>query len=115
MIISKRTKLSISQFMGLLKTQTISTLMDKHDIDCESDTDHNDNKRYNQLILQQSILQADNKSIKNLLEEILTTENYLEESSNSKSGFYERLIDLKKCLLLDGLELEYGVITPISS
>jgi len=104
--------------MGLLNTQTISTLMDKHDIYCESDTDHNDNKHYDQLILQQSILQADNKSIKSLLEEIATTQIDLRESSSEwsfKDRFDERLIDLKNCLLLDGFELEDGVVTPISS
>lgn len=61
------------------------------------------------------LLPENNELIKPLLDEIISTQNYLKNNNyyNNDSMFEERLKDLEKCLLRDGFEVKEGIINPV--
>lgn len=107
MNVSKRTKLSLSQFLGLLNTYTYNALFEKYNISYVDEYEEN-------LSIKQTILQADNKSIAFLFDEIAKTDGDLRYGVVSpKYRFDERWKELKECLLLDGFRVENGIIKSV--
>ncbi|MDD5321306.1 MAG: hypothetical protein PHD43_11965 [Methylococcales bacterium] len=90
MNVSKRTKLSLSQFLGLFDSETTSLLIEKHNISCKDDYE-------NEISTKQLILQADIKSIASLLEEIAKTDGDLRNRVSPRYRFDERWDELKGC------------------
>lgn len=106
MNVSKRTRLSLSQFLDLFGSDTSNLLLEKHNISSEDDYE-------NKVSVKQSILQADSKSIASLLEEIAKTEGDLRNRVSPRYRFDERWDELKGCLLLDGFKVERKTINSV--
>jgi hypothetical protein len=105
MIISKRTKLSLCQFLTLFNGGNVYVLLQKYDFPriCSCD----------QIELSVSLSKATESSISNLIEEIIKTRNTLRSEVNPKYRFDERWDDLKKCLMLDGYIIEHNKLLKI--
>jgi hypothetical protein len=103
MNVSKRTKLSLSQFLDLFNTSLVETLLEKHNISCRNHYKGNS----------QTILKADTDSIAGLFDEIVNTNGCLKYEISPKYLFDERWNDLKSCLLLDGFRVENSKISSI--
>ena len=106
MNVSKRTKLSLSQFLGLFDGDTVHTLMEKYNISYKDDYD-------NEISINDAILQADIKSITSLFEEIVKTDGDLRYRVSPKYRFNERWDELNGCLLLDGFKVESRTINSV--
>lgn len=97
MILTTRTKCSVAQLMGLLDTEFVQILFEKHGIYCE---------RFNsQIEISNALFLADNRQIESLMEEIVSTSGALRNKISPKYIFEERWKDLTKCLLLDGYQI----------
>jgi len=97
MILTKRTKLSLYQFLGLFSHDTVEALLGKYDISFWN---------YNQSELIEILLAADQDSIYFLIDEIVRTNGYLRSHVSPKYNFDERWKDLERCLLLDGYRVK---------
>lgn len=106
MTLSKRTKISLSQFLELLNLESVKTLFEKYDIE---------KIRYKENI-KNAIIQADNDKIANLVKEVVGTQglqNNLEQKLFFNNAFYGRWNDLEKCLMLDGYKIENDKLVKI--
>lgn len=98
MILSNRTKISLSQFLQMFGIPHINELFDKYDIESIS------YKSY----ISYRIKQTDSDKISELVREIISTScslnnrEYLCNFHDNWGGFEQRLNDLSKCLFLDG-------------
>ncbi len=107
MNISKRTKMSLAQFLGLFDNETRNTFFDKYDIPYKDDWN-------TPISLQEVILQIDiQSSIASILEEVAKTQRCLRSKISPRCTFDERWEDLIDCLLLDGFKVESNVISSI--
>lgn len=107
MVLTKRTKCSLAQFMDMFNASVVVTLLDKYDISSGWGSVSD------QTGLTHALSHADSDKLGRLLEEIAATYRYLRNSYSPKGPFDERWKDLTKCLLLDGYHLEEGSIARI--
>lgn len=93
MIISLRTKISLSQVLDLFEYNLNNLLLEKHSLehDCSNISDIKD--------------ALAERNLKSLVEEIVSTQRALRSRVTPKYKFDERWEDLKKCLLLDGYKI----------
>lgn len=104
-----RTKISLSQFLRMFKVPYINEFFQKCGIAEISNKEQ----------VAQTIEQADNDKIRELIREIISTnlslnnEDYLENFNDSWGGFEQRFKDLEKCLLLDGYKIDRGELIQI--
>lgn len=105
MIISKRTKLSLCQFLVLFNDDNVCILLQKYNFP--------DISSCNQIQLSISLSDNINGSISNLIEEILKTSSTLRNEVTPRYRFDERWKDLEKCLMLDGYKIENNELLKI--
>ena len=106
MVLTKRTKHSLAQFLELFEAAVGSTLLSKYDIPLGWGG-------YDQTMLSHVLLNADNVKLGGLLGEIVATNRYLKNRVSPRYMFDERWQDLTKCLLLDGYRIVNNSITRI--
>ncbi len=107
MVLTKRTKYSLAQFLDLFDVAVGHTLLKKYDISWGW------GGGYNQVAISDILLGTDNASLGRLFEEIVATYGDLRNRVSPRYRFDERWIDLTKCLLLDGYRVEKSSITRI--
>ena len=104
MIITKRTKLSLCQFLGLFGQDDLHVLLEKHGITVWG---------YNQAEISEALSEADQVSIETLVDEVVRTNGDLRNRVSPRYRFDERWSDFEKCLLLDGLKIQNKEIQAI--
>jgi hypothetical protein len=104
MIISKRTKLSLCQFLALFGGTTY-ILFQKYDFPRISSHDP--------ITLGAALSKNTEGSIRDLMEEITKTFSTLRSEVSPRYRFDERWDDLKKCLILDGYKIENNKLLKI--
>ncbi len=107
MVLTKRTKYSLAQFLDLFDAAVGRTLLEKYDMSWGWAGG------YNQVAVSDTLLRADNAKLGRLVEEIVATDGDLRNRISSRYRFDERWRDLTKCLLLDGYRVEKSSITRI--
>lgn len=96
-ILSKRTKLSLVQFLELLEVRQTSISFEKCDIGSVSTREN----------IKKIVLGANDDKITQLVkEETVNKKMALKKSVNMAGVFNERWNDLEKCLLLDGYKID---------
>lgn len=106
MVLTKRTKYSLAQFLDLFDAAVGLTLLEKYDISLGWGG-------YKQIAISETLLRTDNAKLGHLVEEIVATNKHLKNKVTPKYSFDERWQDLMKCLLLDGYRVEQGSIIKI--
>ena len=106
MVISKRTKLSLYQFLGLFLHQTQYMLLEKHGISFD-DSYAVGYRGY------EPFLELESPLIESVIDEIARTSGDLRNEISPRYRFDERWSDLKKCLLLDGFKVEQNTVLKI--
>jgi len=96
-IVTKRTKASLTQFLDLFSQDVVHVLLEKHGVYIWG---------YNQIEINNALSEADRKSMEPLIEEVVITKGDLRNRVNPRYRFDERWNDLEKCLLLDGYRVE---------
>lgn len=104
MIVTKRTKLSLCQFLDLFDQDVVHILLEKHDITAWG---------YSQIEISSVLSEADQSSIETLIDEIVRTNGDLRNRVSPRYRFDERWSDFEKCLLLDGFRIEKNKILRI--
>ncbi len=107
MVLMKRTKYSLAQFLDLFDADVGHTLLNKYDISLGWAGS------YNQIEISSALLRADNDKLGRLLHEVVSTRGDLRNRVEPRYRFDERWNDLTKCLLLDGYRIENESITRI--
>lgn len=100
MIVTKRTKLSLCQFLGLMDLfdrDVLPVLLEKHGITTRG---------YNQRELSKTMSEVAPDSLGTLVDELARTSGDLRSRVSPRYRFDERWSDFAKCLLLDGFKLE---------
>jgi hypothetical protein len=97
MIVTKRTKLSLSQFLDLFGQDVVTVLLDKYDISTWG---------FNQTEIAETLVEVDSDSFGALVDELVRTSGDLRNRVSPRYRFDERWSDFEKCLLLDGFRLE---------
>jgi len=97
MVVTKRTKMSLCQFLGLFNYDVILVLLEKHGISCDG---------FTQIEIADTLSTADQGAFGSVLDECVRTNGDLRSQVSPKYRFDERWGDLKKCLLLDGYKIE---------
>jgi hypothetical protein len=104
MNVSKRTKLSLVQFLELFDVETKNIILEKYDISYKNDS----------VPLKDVILQVDIQTkIADIIEEVVQKNLSLKKKISPKYIFEEHFRDLTKCLLLDGFKVEDKEISKI--
>ena len=101
MVITKRTKLSLCQFLDLFSQEVVQVLLDKYDISCLG---------CSQTEVSEALSGANQSSIETLIEEAVRTNGDLRNKVLPRYRFDERWNDFKRCLLLDGYRVEKSEI-----
>lgn len=101
MIVTKRTKLSLCQLLGLFEKNEVNILLEKHDISTLG---------YSQAEIGGALSDANQGSIESLIDEVVSTNGDLSNRVSPRYRFKERWDDFKKCLLLDGFKVEEKTI-----
>ena len=101
MIVTKRTKLSLCQFLDLYKQDVVDILLEKHGITTCG---------YSQTEISEVLSEADHDSIESLIDELIRTNGDLRNRVSPRYRFDERWNDFLKCLLLDGFKVEEKTI-----
>jgi hypothetical protein len=107
MIITKRTKLSLCQFLNLFNQDILHILLEKHSITAYG---------YSQNEIYEVLLDGDQSSIETLIDEVIRTNGDLRNRVSPRYRFDERWSDFEKCLLLDGFKIrekEIQAIEPV--
>lgn len=104
MIVTKRTKLSLCQFLDLFDQDVVYILLEKHDITVSG---------YGQIEISSALSEADQSSIEALIDEVVRTNGDLRNRVSPRYRFDERWSDFDKCLLLDGFRIEGNRILKI--
>lgn len=104
MIITKRTKLSLCQFLVLFGQDVLSILLEKHEISIWG---------FSQIEIRDAFYEANLNSLETLIDEVVRTNGDLRNRVNPRYRFDERWKDLVKCLLLDGFKVENNEIIRI--
>jgi len=97
MIVTKRTKFSLCQFLDLFDRDVVHVLLEKHGIKAWG---------YSQTELSEVLSEADHGSIEKLIEEAVRTNGDLSNRVSPRYRFNERWSDFEKCLLLDGFKIQ---------
>ncbi len=97
MIITKRTKLSLCQFLDLFEQDVVHVLLEKHGMSAWG---------YSQTEIGEVLSEADKTSIETLIDEIVSTNGDLRNRVSPRYRFDERWQDFEKCLLLDGFKIK---------
>ncbi len=111
-MLSKRTKISLSQFLDLQKIEFATVLLNKYNMNISSEwmERYRNYKRFGKLSeiegdeiieIKDSLLNADEKDIFDLLNEIVITQDDLKRRISSKDSFYNRWNDLENCLAFE--------------
>jgi len=101
MIVTKRTQLSLSQFLGLFEQDVVHVLLEKHGMSTYG---------YSQIEISESLSDTDKNSIESLIDEVVSTSGDLRNRVSPRYRFDERWKDFEKCLLLDGFKIEEKTI-----
>lgn len=104
MVVTKRTKSSLSQFLSLFNSDVIQVLLDKHNISCWG---------YGQVDISSALASADNQALERPFDEIVRTTRELRNRVSPRYRFDEHWQDLEKCLLLDCYRIEKHSIISI--
>ena len=108
-MLSKRTRLSLAQYLALQEQGLVGLLLEKHGIDSLA-------VRFTTEFLQElatSLQDATNQQLRSLLDEIGRTQGDLRTGVNPKYRYEERFHDLQACLELDGQVFEDGRLVPL--
>jgi len=97
MIITKRTKLSLCQFLNLFDQDTVCILLEKHGISASG---------YSQIEISEALSETDQNLMESLIDEAVRTNRDLRSRVSPRYRFDERWNDFEKCLLLDGFKVE---------
>lgn len=103
MVLTKRTTISLTQFLGVLSPIKVSLLLQKYDIST--------NNVNNLSVVSDALLRADNDNLGKLINEVVVTKKSLKSEVTPKLIFKERWQDLTQCLLLDGYRVDKNSIT----
>lgn len=104
MIVTKRTKLSLCQFLDLFGQDVLHVLLEKHGITAWG---------YSQTEISKVVSDADQGSIETLIDEVARTNGDLRNRVSPRYRFDERWSDFEKCLLLDGFKIQEKEIQTI--
>ena len=104
MIITKRTKASLTQFLNLLEHDVAHVLLEKHNVSVFG---------YDQISINQTLSETDQNSIETLIIEVVETKGDLRNRVSPRYRFDERWRDLEKCLLLDGYRVEENNVVSV--
>jgi len=97
MILTKRTTLSLCQFLDLFSQDVIHILFEKHNIRTRG---------YSQLEISWALPKADKIAVEALIDEIVATNGDLRNRVSPRYRFDERWEDFCKCMLLDGFKIK---------
>jgi len=97
MIISKRTKLSLCQFLSLFTQDIVQILLEKHDVSVWG---------YTQIQISEALLEASQEAIGELIDEIVRTNGDLLNKVTPRYRFKDRWQDFERCMLLDGFKID---------
>ena len=101
MIVTKRTKLSLCQFLDLFEQDVVHVLLEKHGIAIWG---------YSQIEISEVLSEADHGAVESLIDELVRTNGDLRNRVSPRYRFDERWNDFQKCLLLDGFKIEEKTI-----
>jgi hypothetical protein len=104
MIVTKRTKFSLCQFLGLFDQDFLHVLLEKHGITAWG---------YSQTEISEVLSEADQGLIEPLIDEVVRTNGDLRNRVSPRYRFDERWSDFEKCLLLDGFKIQEKEIVTI--
>jgi hypothetical protein len=108
-MISRRTRLSLVQYLDRIAVQPLIFLLSKHELMSDRDGYGRSYTEYPDLtqVLPEVIIPANETRLASLLDEIARTQGYLYSNRSGNAVSYEeRYADLKHCLLLDDYTLE---------
>jgi hypothetical protein len=105
-MISRRTQLSLIQYLELQEFAFTNLMLEKHGI--AADYSYQSLERLNS-----AIKEASTEKTHALLDEIIRTSGDLRNRISPRYRYDERFSDLEKCLLLDGYEIKSHKLTPI--
>lgn len=97
MIVTKRTKLSLCQFLDLFGQDVVSILFEKYDVTAWG---------YTQTDIGETLSGTDPRALEMLVDELVRTKRDLRNRVSPRYRFDERWDDFEKCLLLDGFKIE---------
>lgn len=105
-MLTRRSKISLAQFLRVLSTSDIAMLLAKHELD---------GGYHAAGALEEVFSSVEEERLQSMLHEILRTKNTLRSAVSPRYRFDERWEDLKLCFLLDGLKIDerYTQIVPI--
>lgn len=101
MIVTKRTKLSLCQFLDLFEQDVVHVLLEKHGMTTWG---------YSQTEIGEVLSEADKSSVESFIDEVVSTNGDLRNRVSPRYRFDERWKDFEKCLLLDGFKIEEKTI-----
>lgn len=102
MIVTRRTRLSLCQFLDLFGQDVIGVLLEKHEIQTLG---------YSQTELGEALSGTADELLGALVDELTRTSRDLRNRVTPRYRYDERWDDFKKCLLLDGFRIEAKNIT----
>jgi len=97
MVVTKRSKLSLCQFLGLFNNDVVLVLLEKHGVSCDG---------FTQMEIADVLSKVDQDAFESVLDECVRTNGDLRNQVSPRYRFDERWGDLIKCLLLDGYKIE---------
>jgi hypothetical protein len=98
MQITKRSKLSLAQLLGIMDNQSVYVLLEKYDLDPY--------KANSVITISEEIQSASEIQLSNLIEEIVCTSNTLRSAVSPRYKYDDQFNEFKKSLLLDGYVIE---------
>lgn len=113
MMLTRRTLISLYQYLSLLESPFLNTLFEKHGLDATN--------LYDELIygpphfehLEPPLNSAYQDQLSSLLEEIIRTQADLSDRADQGQRYYERWDDLVRCLKLNGYRIEDGKMVAV--
>lgn len=112
-MISRRTSLSLVQYLALQECVSVGLLFEKHGLPYSGQISRPDAYGLNSMtVLSGSVTEATQDQIHAVLDEILRTKDDLRSRITPKSRHDQRFDDLKRCLFLDGFLLQGDNLVP---
>lgn len=113
-MISRRTALSLVQFLGLQDRMYVGIMIEKHRLPYSGQIACTEGYAMPFLdALSQSMAEATDGQIYSILDEVARTKRDLRARVTPHYRYEERLSDLERCLLLDGYMIDDGQIVPL--